>query len=173
MNKLSNYLFIFLFSLIIISCSNEANNSKEFIIESTLIASGPLFEGSNTCQSDLTAELNKFLEENGINEDELIDVKLKSCTIKRAKLKNFDIIESISLQLMSDNLPMQTVAVINPIKESMTEISLTVAEIQEEIKPILLDKNLYIIADAILKEDLEDDLVLESKLVFSINYFKE
>ncbi len=173
MKKLNKHLFLLLLIIGITSCSNEANNHKDFIIESTLIASGPLFEGSNTCQADMTAELMKFMEENKIKKEDLVDIKLTSCTILSDQLTDFNLIESISLQLMSDNSPMQTVAVINPIEENSKELSLKIADIQEEITPILLDDNLLIIADAILKEDLDDDLELSCKLVFSINYYKK
>ncbi len=171
--NISKILFLSILIFFLVSCSNNANTSKEFIIETDLFAGGPLFEGSNTCQADLSTELNTFLNKNKISKDDLVDVKLKLCEITKGNLNDFAIIESISLQLMSDNYPMQSVAVINPIPDGAIKVRLDIADEQEEILPILSDKNLYIIADVILKEDLNDDIKLKSKLIFSINYYKE
>jgi hypothetical protein len=173
MKKIVSYtLFVFLL-VSLISCSNEANNSKEFTIETTLVAGGPLFEGSNTCQAELTTELSSFLEENGIKKEELVDVKLTSCVITSDQFENLNLIESINMQMFSDNFPMQNVAVANPVEENVKEVSLKIADIQEQIMPVLQEETCYIVADVTIKEDLEDDLELNTKLVFSINYYKQ
>lgn len=172
MKKIVTYFWALILIIGVTSCATEANNSKEFTVETVLVASGPLFEGSNTCQAELTAELSNFLKENDIKTEELVDVKLKSCVITNDKLENFNILESVNLQIFSDNSPMQNVAVINPVEENAKELNLKVAEIQEEIMPVLQEETCYIVADATIKEDLDDDLELNTKLVFSINYYK-
>lgn len=173
MKKIVSYTLLIFLALGVLSCSNEANNSKEFIINTTLVAGGPLFEGSNTCQAELTTELSSFLEENGIKKEELVDVKLVSCVITSDQFDNFDIIESVNLQMFSDNFPMQNVAVANPVEVNTKEINLKVAAIQEQIMPVLQEETCYIVADATIKEDMDDDLELKTKLVFSINYYKQ
>ena len=173
MKKILSYTLFVLLLVSLISCSNEANNSKEFTIETTLIAGGPLFEGSNTCQAELTTELSSFLEENGIKKEELVDVKLTSCVITSDQFENLNLIESINMQMFSDNFPMQNVAVANPVEENISEVSLKIADIQEQIMPVLQEETCYIVADVTIKEDLEDDLKLNTKLVFSINYYKQ
>jgi hypothetical protein len=52
-------------------------------------------------------------------------------------------------------------------------VDLEVADVQEQLKAILFEGKSYIIADATIKEDLDDDLNLSMELVFSINYHKK
>jgi len=164
---------ISVFVTILFSCGREANNSEQFIIETNLIASGPLFEGSNTCQAEISAEIKNFLTENKISEEEIVDVKLVAASIKNESMENFDLLESINLQLFSDNFPMQNIAVINPIEKNSEKLKLKVADIQEDIKSILFENISYVVADATIKEDLDEDLELQTTLVFSINYYKK
>ncbi len=173
MKRIISYVLLIGLVLSVFSCANEANNSEDFVIETTLVASGPLFEGSNTCQAELTTELSSFLEKHGITKEQLVDVKLKSCIITSDQLENFNLLESVNLQLFSDNFPMQNVAVANPVEENTKEINLKVAAIQEQIMPVLQEEVCYVVADATIKEDLDDDLALKTKLTFSINYFKQ
>lgn len=173
MKKIVTYIWALILIIGVTSCATEANNSKEFTIDTVLVAGGPLFEGSNTCQAELTTELSSFLEENDIKKEELVDVKLTSCVITSDKLENFNLLESVNLQIFSDNFPMQNVAVANPVAENTKEINLEVAAIQEQIMPVLQEKTCYVVADATIKEDLDDDLELNTKLVFSINYYKQ
>ncbi len=173
MKRIISFAVIIVALLSLVSCANEANTHKEFIVNTNLIASGPLFEGSNTCQAELSAELSAFLAENDIKKEELVDVTLTSCTVKSGNLDNLDLVESINLQVMSENFPMQNVAVINPIEKGKKEVELKVADLQEQIMPVLQEETCFIIADAIINEDYDDDLNLETKLVFSINYYKQ
>lgn len=173
MKKITHFLIISVAIFTLFSCANEANNSEEFTIETILVASGPLFEGSNTCQAEISTGIKKFLTDNNIKEEQIVDVKLKSATIKNDTIGSSNIIESVNLQIFSDNFPMQNVAVVNPVPNNVKEITFKVAEIQEDIKSILFEDKSYVVADATIKEDLDDDLELNTSLVFSINYYKK
>lgn len=155
---------------LVVACSPEANNSKEFTIDTVLTASGPLFEGSNTCQAEISSNIAEYIKENNITKEQIVDVTLKSATagIDSGYL---NLIESINLQVFSDNFPMQNVAFTN-VAENAEKVGLEVADVQEKLKSILFDGKSYIIADATIKEDLDDDLNLNMELVFSINYHK-
>lgn len=161
---------ISIFSLIV-SCSPEANNSKDFTINTTLTASGPLFEGSNTCQAEISSNIADFIKENNIGKDEIVDITLSSASAT-IDSSNSNLLESINLQVFSDNFPMQNVAFANLSKENQLKVDLEVADVQEKLKSILFDGKSYIVADATIKEDLDDDLHLNMELVFSINYRK-
>ncbi len=94
-----------LFTLLI-SCSSEPNNSKEFTIKTALTASGPLFEGSNTFQAEINSNISDFITQNDIMEDQIVDIKLTSATIAPESLDNLNLFQSISLQVFSENFPM-------------------------------------------------------------------
>ena len=158
--------------LLIAACSPEANSSKEFTINTVLTASGPLFEGSNTCQAEISSNIAEFIKENGITKEEIVDVKLISASAV-IDSSNLNLLESINLQVFSDNFPMQNVAFANLSEENMEKVDLEVADVQEELKSILFDDKSYIIGDATIKEDLDDDLNLDMELNFSINYHKK
>ncbi|MBT6234935.1 MAG: hypothetical protein HOI49_02435 [Bacteroidetes bacterium] len=153
-----------------VSCSPEANNSKEFSIDTVLTASGPLFEGSNTCQAEISSNIAEYIKENGISKEQIVDITLKSAAAS-IDTSNLNLVESINLQVFSDNFPMQNVAFAN-VEEGSQIVQLEVADVQEQLKAILFDGKSYIIADATIKEDLDDDLNLPMNLNFSINYHK-
>jgi hypothetical protein len=153
------------------ACSPKADSSKEFTIETVLTASGPLFEGSNTCQAEISSNIAEYVKENNISKDQIVDVTLTSATAT-IDTSNLNLIESINLQVFSDNFPMQNIAFANVAENSEIAELETAAE-QEKLKDILFDGKSYIVADATIKEDLDDDLDLEMKMIFSINYKKK
>jgi len=155
------------------SCSAEANNNKEFTINAVLTASGPLFEGSNTFQTEISSNIADYIEENKIKEDEIVDITLTSASAALEGYDNLNLLSSISLQVFSDNFPMQNIAFVNGIEDNAAEVKLKVADLQEELKSILFEDHCYIIADGNIKEELDDDLSLGMELVFSINYYKQ
>lgn len=169
MKFIQSSILCFMLLSLMVACSPEANNSKEFTIDATLTAGGPLFEGSNTCQAEISSNIAAYIKENNITKEQIVDVTLVSASAALDSTSS-RIVESINLQVFSDNFPMQNVAFANVSEENGTEIELKVADLQEKLKSILFDDKSYIIADATIKEDLEDDLNLNMKLVFSINY---
>lgn len=154
-----------------VACSPEANTSKEFTINTVLTASGPLFEGSNTCQAEISSNIAEYIKENNITKEQIVDITLTGASAALDSA-NASLLESINLQVSSDNFPMQNVAFANVGDENAASVDLEVADVQEQLKAILFDGKSYIIADATIKEDLDDDLDLNMQLVFSINYHK-
>ena len=170
MKLLSSFIFSLTLGLFLVSCSPQANNSKEFTINTVLTGSGPLFEGSNTCQVEISSNIADYIKENDIKKEEIVDVTLKSSTITLDSSSS-KLVESINLQVFSDNFPMQNVAFANVAGSE--KVNLEVADVQEQLKDILFDDKSYIVADATIVEDLDDDLNLNTELVFSINYHKK
>lgn len=173
---MKNILKIFTAGLLLFlmnSCSPEANNSEEFTIETNLLASGPLFEGINTFQSEISSDIKSFLTKNNIKEESIVDIVLKESYIKTDSTVNDSLLQSVNLLVFSDNFPMQNIAIANPLVLENNKISFKVADIQENIKSILFEDKSYVVADATLKEDFYDDLELQTTLVFSINYYKK
>lgn len=171
MKLLQSTILCFSIVTLMVACTPEATDSKEFTISTVLSASGPLFEGSNTCQAEISSNIAEYIKANNITKEEIVDVTLTyaSATLDTSSL---NLLESINLQVFSDNFPMQNVAFGN-VDGSTENVDLEVADVQEQLKPILFDGKSYIIADATIKEDLDDDLNLNMTLVFSINYHKK
>jgi hypothetical protein len=166
-----SFLFLSLLS-IVASCAPEANTSKEFVVEATLTASGPLFEGSNTLQAEINTTVADFIKENGISKEEIVDITLTKA-VATIDSSNLNLIESINLLVSSDNFPMQNIAFGKLVAEDAESVDLEAAAMQEKLESILFDEKFYVIADATLKSDLEDDLSLGMELEFSINYHKK
>ncbi len=156
--------------LLLSSCSSKADTSKEFTINTVLTASGPLFEGSNTFQSEISANISDFIKKNKITKDQIVNITLVSASASPESSENLDLFESISLQVFSDNFPMQNIAFANNMKKNLKKVDLKVADLQEKLKSILFEDKTYVIADATINEDYDDDLNLGIELVFSINY---
>mgnify|MGYP001591900359 FL=1 len=170
MKLLQSIALCFILVSMTTSCFQEANNSKEFIINTVLVGSGPLFEGSNTCQVEISSNIADYIKENNITTEEIVDVTLTSASVTLDSSSS-KLVESINLQVFSDNFPMQNVAFANV--DGNEKVNLEVADVQEQLKDILFDDKSYIIADATIFEDLDDDLNLNTELVFSINYHKQ
>lgn len=154
-----------------VACSPVATDRKEFTINTVLTADGPLYEGSNTCQAEISSNIAEYIRENGITKEQIVDVTLTSASAS-IDTSNLNLLESINLQVFSDNFPMQNIAFGN-VGENSEKVELEAADLQEQLKSILFDGKSYIIADATIREDLEDDLNLKMQLVFSINYHKK
>ena len=173
MKLFSLSIFCLIFFSLISSCSPDADMSKEFTINTVLTASGPLFEGSNTFQSEISSNISNFIKQNKISKDQIVDVTLVSASASPESSENLDLFESISLQVFSDNFPMQNIAFANNMKQNLKKVDLKIADLQEKLKSILFENKTYVIADATIKEDYDDDLNLGIELVFSINYNKK
>jgi hypothetical protein len=161
-----------LFSLVS-SCSPKADSSQEFTINTVLTASGPLFEGSNTFQSEISSNIADFIKQNNLTEEQIVDIALVSASASPVSSENLDLFESISLQISSDNFPMQNVAIANNIPQNLKKADFKIADSQKNLKSILFESKTYVIADATIKEDFDDDLNIGIEMIFSINYIKK
>lgn len=160
--------------LLTISCSGPKESKVDKIETIKLSASGPLFEGSNTFQAEFSDALDNFLKTNNIPLDDLSKIQVSSCKVSVAgEPQNFDNFSSINIQLFSDNYPMQNVALINPIPAGKSELNLQVAEIQEDILGIFKDQSIYIVGDAILKADYDNDLSFNCDIEIEVTYKKQ
>ena len=174
MNMITNIKTPILFLLlgVLISCSKPVEKTVT-LDNIELTAEGPLFEGSNTFQATLENPLNAFLKENGITKEDIAEVTVSGCTLSTSDSNFFNIYNSATIQLFSDNSEMQNVAVVNPIPQNQKELTVEVAKEQEGVTEIFNDKNIYVVGDAIIKEDVYDNLSFTATIKLNVKHYKK
>lgn len=123
----------------------------------SLVAAGPLFEGSNTAQGTWTAGLEAFLAERGYSTGQLREARLVSARISGADSTSLRGIRSVSVQWVGGDLGMQQVAVRNPLPADSAAAQLTVAAEQRKLDELLRSGAITVVADLDLAADQESD----------------
>lgn len=170
MRYLSVCTLLFSLILALASCGGggEVLNFKPAVV--TLTAEGPLFEGSNTAQGILMRDaLDEVLAQSGHAGAQIASARVTAVRIladsDAATLEN---ISAITLQLAAPGVDMQQVAVLNPVPEGQSSVTLQVAAEQEKIGKLLQQPALTLVADVNLRADTDDNLTLRCELEFEI-----
>ncbi len=137
-----------------------------------LFAEGPLFEGSNTIQGEITTNINEIAKQHGISVDEFTNARLKSVTLYVDDSTDFDLLSSITMQFASDKTDMIEVALINPVPSGSTSLKLTVAGEQANLVEVLKQEKFTAVADAILTKDSDAGLEIRGDFEFELTYKK-
>jgi len=145
------------------SCGKQTENVIE-LKNITLEAEGPYFEGPNTFQS----AVKDVLKNNNINPEKVENVLLTSATIFLPDSIEEDVIQDLSLQMVSNNSDMKKVAFINPLPSNQKEIALTLATEQDGLNKIFKSDDFIMLLDANLKKDMETSLNFKANLTFKI-----
>ena len=172
MKKITFFISLAVSSVLFNSCSGPAEEKSVELTNLVLTAEGPLYEGSNTFQTTVTEPLKKFLSENGLTAENIQEIKVAKCVLTATDSNAFNMYSGINVQLFSDNSEMQNVAVVNPVPENKEQIEAKVAAEQEKIADIFKDKDVYVVGDALLKEDVEDNLQFTVSLTLNVKHDK-
>ncbi|MEX0596062.1 MAG: hypothetical protein WD512_06130 [Candidatus Paceibacterota bacterium] len=167
MRKFQLLLFVF---LLISSCQQEHITNELLLNDIEIKLEGPLFEGSNTGQCELESPLAEFIKENKIDIESLKEANLTELTISTDDSSNFNLYQSITIQLVSEKTDMVKVAVINPVPQNTNTIQLKIADEQKGIMELLKQDKVFIIADAILNSDSDMNMNLKCNLKFNIKH---
>jgi len=168
--EIKNYFWGAILTTLLMGCGSETKVESFTIENINLVAEGPLYEGSNTAQAELKNMLTSFLETKKIKPENIENITIQSCNLTIEDSANFNIFQSINIQLASENSEMQNIAIINPIAKNKNIQLLKVAEKQEKIKDILLDKMCFVVADAIIVADTAMNINLNCNLTINIKY---
>ena len=174
MNMITNIktpIFFLLLGLLI-SCSKPVEKTVT-LDNIELTAEGPLFEGSNTFQATLESPLKAFLKENDLTKEDIAEITVSGCTLSTSDSNFFNLYNSATIQFFSDNSEMQNVGVINPIPQNKKELTVEIAKEQEGITEIFNDKNIYVVGDAIIKEDVYDNLSFTATIKLNVKHYKK
>lgn len=137
----------------------------------TLVAEGPLFEGSNTAQGILSRTgLDAALQQSGLDAGKIAAARLTEVRISTTSdTLNLDNISAITLQLAAPGADMQQVAVLNPVPSGQKSLTLQIAGEQEKIARLLQQPELTCVADVNLRTDTDANLALRCELAFEIS----
>ncbi len=137
-----------------------------------LVASGPLFEGTNTAQGDFSPNIADYLKQQGLALSSLENATLQKVSLTLPDSLNSDLVGEITLQLAADQVDMQKVAVLNPVPAGQTQLTLNVAQEQKKIADLLRQNKMLLVADVNLKKDMEADWQATAVLEFLLTVKK-
>lgn len=159
--------------LILLSSACSKNEMTTFTLKDVSIkAEGPLFEGSNTIQGEISNQLKAFAQAHQFSVDDLAAAKLKSVTIKQSDSSVFDLFTSVKLQMVSEKSSMIDLGVINPIVAGQKEIKLNVAGDQSNLLELLKEEKFTIVADVNMNKDYDGNVNWICQFEFELSYKK-
>ncbi len=129
--------------------------TSEVNITETLTSEGPYFSGANSFMSDYKVDLNNLVSEKTIEAENISSVKLNEAVISipEGGAISFDQFVSATLQMVSDDLSMTTIAILNPLPmDQSNTIKLVVSE-SAELGEYFKEPNFTILLDLDFKED--------------------
>jgi hypothetical protein len=157
-------------SVILASCS--ADQTITYTLKDVAFtAEGPLFEGPNTMQYELSNAIGDSLKKAGFTKDQLEKVQLKSASFSTDDSIGFGAFNSIALQLAAQNTPMTNAAVINPIPAGAKNVELTVSK-EAELTDFFSQEKIFLVTDANLSKDQESSAQFKANIVFELTVSK-
>ncbi len=172
MNHKLNFFFACLTAVCLLclyQCTPEETSKKAYNLEGiSVVASGPLFAGSNTAQGSCKPDLNAWLKKEGLEADQVRTAQLTSATVHLPDTGFNASLETLSLLFAGEKLDMQTLGVLNPVPADQTTLQVTVAEEQKQMEAWLKQPEFTVVLDCGLVSDSENDLELTVDLTFSI-----
>lgn len=136
--------------------------------EVSMLASGPLMEGSNTAQGEFQPALEKWLQEKGASLADLKEAKLVKASLTLPDSMNSSLLSEITLHLAAEKADMQKVGVLNPVPEGQTALTLQMAQEQKHIADFLRQPSMTFVADINVKTDTMPDLPIKGIFEFQI-----
>jgi hypothetical protein len=159
-----------LLMLLMNGCQPEAKTHTG-TMESAFEWSGPLYEGSNPAQALIKVDLASLLG-NPVQEGmKITKVQLKSAELSGDSASDLNGIGSLVLSIASDDpsLPMKELAVLNPVISSSGQAILKPSS-EAEVSDFFAQKAFYLIVDAGLSADRDQNLRLTGKFQWEIQY---
>lgn len=119
-------------------------------------------EGANTVTGIWKVNLGD------IDASKIEEVRLTNIRFTTVSPATTDAIEGVTVQLAASGAAMQKVAVMNPVSPGVSTFSPGVAGEQENLAPLLNQKEVTLVADVNLKKELEGALQLKATMEFEI-----
>ena len=169
MSFLNRFILVCFSFLVFASCKDSGKTFTLEISDVKMFAEGPLFEGANTVQGEIDSPLAEFLKTNQLSIEQIAGARLIKATVIAADSSNFNILQSMTLQMATDNTDMIKLAVMNPVPADSKGFDLQTASEQEKFEEVLKQSKLYLVADAIVKQDTSANINFTCKLQFEIS----
>jgi hypothetical protein len=145
------FIFIIAVALILSSCDNTANQVVQF---DDLTVSGEfLFEGPNTLQGSFSISNDDIAKKLSISPENISSVTIESIQTQLPNDSAHVNIESLLVQVVSDDAPLVTLGTISPLAaETIQTLSIN-SEVN--INPYLKTENSTLIVDTNLRSDAD------------------
>ena len=154
-------------AMAILACNPETKEAKYTLENLSFEYEGPLYEGSNTGQYTLEVQLDKVLEGLASETAKVRHARLDKAVISPGEGCDFSLINSLVLQLVSEDTEMMEIGVLNPIPEGSTEAYLNTSR-EADMADFFNGESFILVLDAGLKEDLYDNMILKGTFEFSL-----
>jgi hypothetical protein len=153
------------------SCVSTKTEKKT--IEVQLSSDGPYFAGGNSFMNTVTPDLKTLIEEKELTPDDIVSIKMSTAklTITETDEFSFDLFNSASLQLVGDNAPMASIAILNPIIASEAKtVELTVSS-EADLSPFFKEPSFTYLLDLDFKEDdFSDQMNVTLSIELTVEY---
>lgn len=150
-----------------LACNPETKQANYTLENLSFEFEGPLFEGPNTGQYTLEVQLDKVMEGLASETAKVRHARLNKAVIRPGEGSDFSLINSLVLQLASDDAEMMEIGVLNPVPEGSNEAELN-ASTEADVADFFNGKSFILVLDAGLKEDLYDNMILKGTFEFSL-----
>jgi hypothetical protein len=169
MAKIKIFLLSLLLSgFLIVSCEQKPNKTIEYAIEDIeLLLEGPIFGGSNDLQAKVAFDPSRILEASGLKREQIKDIRIKSVNLKTSE-SNFDLFESLVVQLTGAGSSLTTIALLNPVPRSTSLLQPEVSQ-KASFKEFKEGDHFYMVIDANVVDEFDDDINLTGNIVFYID----
>ena len=159
-----------LLMLLMNGCQSESK-TQTGTMESAFEWSGPLYEGSNPAQALIKVDLASLLGTPVQEGMKITKVQLKSAELSSDSASYMNGIGSLVLSIASDDpsLPMKELAVLNPVTSSSGQAILKPSS-EAEVSDFFAQKAFYLIVDAGLSADKDQNLRLNGRFQWEIQY---
>jgi len=152
-----------------LSSCKDASKKTYSIQDVAIMAEGPLFDGPNTMQAMHTINLNDI--EGGLLPEHIKSVKLTKAEVSTDDSVAFNNIRNFVLQFTAADAQMQKAGVLNPVPKNTASVQISPAA-EAELKDNFQQSKMYIVLDADLEGDRDENLIYTGNFEFEITYKK-
>jgi hypothetical protein len=153
----------FLFS----SCSGETKTYTVSTPELTLVAEGPLFEGSNTATAQWNFNAADFFDGQDVKKLKFQDAKVKYITLIGCEGEELPLIDKVVVEMAAPETSMMRVAYLEEVIEPCKEYTLGIADVQKGLEKFFQQSGITFVADLnIQDEEYWDDAELKIQIEF-------
>lgn len=151
------------------ACTKE--KKSHFAIEGiSLLAEGPLTEGSNTAQGTYKDALSSFLQSNNLKVDQISNIRLVKAELSTPDSLDMRLLKSITLQFASDQADMFEAGVVNPVPDGAKSVVLQLPQEAKDLLPTLRQTSFSVVADLDIKQDTSMNFPLFGNFEFKISH---
>lgn len=165
-----NFLFLAIFIFVLTSCSPTTETSTTLNIEAS--ATGPFFSGPNSLIAEYEVDLASIEGLEGVSADQLKEIKIKSVNVMLIDTSGttFDAYKSASLQMVSANTDMQTVAIKNPIDSNTRELTLQVSDDADIVDYFKGQKFSFVLDLDFIEDSFEEESVATINMEINVKH---